>query len=230
MNVKQAFTRKFGPLPAWAWLALFGVGVYAYRRMKGGGGSSSSTAVPIDPGVGAGAADLASTAPTSDQLTPQGAPGNITVNIPGQDPNAAGDQGGGNDAGDGDGDGTVEHDPTTGKTTARKGHHPTKPTRPKKTTGKKRGIFRKKKPPELISEHGKGQNHLPAPKGHQPQPAVRHGKTRKPPTPYRTRTPATGGGHGRPAPHPKPPVKPPHSSRGGSHGGRPTTSKRPRGR
>ena len=48
MKLKGALTRKFGPLPAWAWLALLGGAVYLYRRYSGAQGliGSSGTATP----------------------------------------------------------------------------------------------------------------------------------------------------------------------------------------
>ncbi len=35
-NVKNALTRKLGPLPAWAWLGILAVSVYLFRRSRGG--------------------------------------------------------------------------------------------------------------------------------------------------------------------------------------------------
>jgi hypothetical protein len=34
-NVRNALTRKFGPLPAWAWLGLLAIVVYLFRRSRG---------------------------------------------------------------------------------------------------------------------------------------------------------------------------------------------------
>ena len=51
-KIKNALTRKFGPLPAWAWLALAGAAYYLYTRYSGSSSSSSgSTTVssPINP-------------------------------------------------------------------------------------------------------------------------------------------------------------------------------------
>lgn len=57
-EVKKALTRKFGPLPAWAWTAIGGVGLYLYEAHKANSAATSSTTT-------------ADVAPTADQLTPQ---------------------------------------------------------------------------------------------------------------------------------------------------------------
>lgn len=50
-NLKNALTRKLGPLPAWAWLGLLAVGVWYYRsRMNASGAVGSTT----DSGTGTG--------------------------------------------------------------------------------------------------------------------------------------------------------------------------------
>lgn len=42
-DLKGALTRKFGPLPAWAWLAITAVSLYFWRSRGGGGGGVTST-------------------------------------------------------------------------------------------------------------------------------------------------------------------------------------------
>jgi len=42
-NVKDALTRRFGPLPAWAWALVIGIGVYWYRNKSGMLSASSVT-------------------------------------------------------------------------------------------------------------------------------------------------------------------------------------------
>lgn len=42
VDIKDAATRKIGPLPAWAWGAVIGGGLIVYRMATGGGSSSSS--------------------------------------------------------------------------------------------------------------------------------------------------------------------------------------------
>lgn len=53
LDFKGALTRKFGPLPAWAWLGILAVVVYLWRRraaaQASGGGSGS-----VDTGLGSG--------------------------------------------------------------------------------------------------------------------------------------------------------------------------------
>lgn len=43
MNVKRALTRKFGPLPAWAWALIAVAALYYYRKYRGGTGVVSGT-------------------------------------------------------------------------------------------------------------------------------------------------------------------------------------------
>lgn len=53
-DIRAALTRKFGPLPAWAWLTIFAGAVYLWRRRSGGGvaaatqdtGTSGDTSAP----------------------------------------------------------------------------------------------------------------------------------------------------------------------------------------
>jgi hypothetical protein len=42
-KVKDALTRKIGPLPAYAWLGIFAVGLYLYRRNHQSSSTSSAT-------------------------------------------------------------------------------------------------------------------------------------------------------------------------------------------
>jgi hypothetical protein len=53
-GIKAALTRKFGPLPAWAWLAIAGGAYYLWRRRQGAttGGSGSTQGDPGSAGVG----------------------------------------------------------------------------------------------------------------------------------------------------------------------------------
>lgn len=57
-NVKDALTRKIGPLPAWTWFIFFGVGVWYYRRKLGGSTATVS-------GTGTGSVAPASGPPQS---------------------------------------------------------------------------------------------------------------------------------------------------------------------
>lgn len=43
-DIRAALTRKFGPLPAWAWLTIVGVAAYVWRSRGGGGASGGGTA------------------------------------------------------------------------------------------------------------------------------------------------------------------------------------------
>lgn len=45
IDVREAATRKIGPLPAWAWGAVIGGGFLIYRFATGGGGGASSSNV-----------------------------------------------------------------------------------------------------------------------------------------------------------------------------------------
>ena len=45
-DVKRALSRKFGPLPAWAWAAIAGGALYFYRRSKSGAGALGAANVP----------------------------------------------------------------------------------------------------------------------------------------------------------------------------------------
>lgn len=38
----EILTRKYGPLPGWAWLGIIGIGGYLFLRSHPGGGSSSA--------------------------------------------------------------------------------------------------------------------------------------------------------------------------------------------
>lgn len=42
-GIRNALTRKFGPLPAWAWLTILAAGAYFYSSRGGGGGAAPST-------------------------------------------------------------------------------------------------------------------------------------------------------------------------------------------
>lgn len=55
-NVKNALTRKFGPLPAWGWLGILAVGVIYYRRKFGAvsSGTGTGSVVPAGPEPGTG--------------------------------------------------------------------------------------------------------------------------------------------------------------------------------
>lgn len=52
-DIRTALTRKFGPLPAWAWLTITAAAVYFYRSRNGGGtaaaAAATSDATPADP-------------------------------------------------------------------------------------------------------------------------------------------------------------------------------------
>lgn len=73
-TIKDALTRKFGPLPAWAYLAAFAIAVYWWRNR--GGGSSSSSAGASSGGVDLGTlADLGYTAVPSQELSGSGGGG-----------------------------------------------------------------------------------------------------------------------------------------------------------
>ncbi len=98
-NVKNALTRKLGPLPVWAWAIIAGIGVWYYRnRMSGSTASQQSLQddlsqtspmppqdpIPLDPGESV-------YDPNTGQLisAPSGQPAgppNITVNVPPQTP------------------------------------------------------------------------------------------------------------------------------------------------
>jgi hypothetical protein len=56
-KVSSALTRKFGPLPAWAWATIIFAGIYYYRKKLGGGtvsgtGTGSVTPTPTTPQPG----------------------------------------------------------------------------------------------------------------------------------------------------------------------------------
>lgn len=51
-TVKNALTRKFGPLPAWAWLGILGFGYYYYQKHYGSGavsGTGTGSVTPTPP-------------------------------------------------------------------------------------------------------------------------------------------------------------------------------------
>ena len=49
-KIKSALTRKFGPLPAWAWLGILGVGYYYYRnRTSAASGTGTGAVAPAPP-------------------------------------------------------------------------------------------------------------------------------------------------------------------------------------
>lgn len=50
-DIRTALTRKFGPLPAWAWLTIFGAAVYFYRTRMSGGGSGRTLATETKPDI-----------------------------------------------------------------------------------------------------------------------------------------------------------------------------------
>lgn len=53
MNIKNALTRKLGPLPVWAWALVAGVLLYYYRNRSGAVGTQSGTGTgSIAPGPG----------------------------------------------------------------------------------------------------------------------------------------------------------------------------------
>lgn len=47
-NIKGALTRKFGPLPAWAWFTIAAAGLYFYRQRSGGSATTNNTGTPVD--------------------------------------------------------------------------------------------------------------------------------------------------------------------------------------
>lgn len=81
VDVKEAFTRKLGPLPVWAWGGVIGGGLLVYRMANGGGsGSASSPFVqPVSGGTpldydnlagGGGSGSGSGAAPTPTPATP----------------------------------------------------------------------------------------------------------------------------------------------------------------
>lgn len=94
-NVKNALTRKIGPLPAWGWLVLIGAALFFYRSRSGGASSAQDQAqadaanpayygpygqdnYPIDGGAGTGGGSGSSGAATG--TTAPTAPPTINVN------------------------------------------------------------------------------------------------------------------------------------------------------
>ncbi len=48
-KVKEALTRKLGPLPAWAWLTIFGVGYYLYKNKIASSSATQATSTVPSP-------------------------------------------------------------------------------------------------------------------------------------------------------------------------------------
>lgn len=99
-SIKNALTRKIGPLPAWAWFLIGGAALWYYRQRTAANSSDASQAAaadstntpayygpygqdnyPITGGGGTGGGDGGSTMPTGS--TDATNPPTINVNVPG---------------------------------------------------------------------------------------------------------------------------------------------------
>jgi hypothetical protein len=86
-KLKDLLTRKFGPLPAWAWGALIAGGVYFYRKYESGKTSTTTST-----------ASTTATTPTNDTGVPfDSSPGSSTPGAinGGADPSGTGTSTGG---------------------------------------------------------------------------------------------------------------------------------------
>lgn len=193
MNVVASLKRKYGPLPAWAWLGLLAVVLVVYRYFRGGGitasGSSDTGAATAD-GAGSSSSDTGRPAIGSGDSGSGLAPTDQTPADPGLtgpgtavvfDPLT----------------GTESPDPLTGGPAPRTQTvvPPTAraaTTKKPAATDKTRGGKTIREAPELITEHGLGQMKK---KRTPPRPKSSRGQTAPRPTLQTNRADAAAVAH-----------------------------------
>lgn len=152
-KIKNALTRKFGPLPAWAWFGLLAVGVYYYRyKMSGGAASGTGTGSVAPTGLQALAPDQSYYDPGSGDMftTPPTGGG-------GGDGSSGGSSGGGGGAGGGGGGKKKHH------------HRKRRPrSRSKKHDGDEKKRSRHTKPTKNLRRQGRNRRTLAAGSGAMP--------------------------------------------------------------
>lgn len=169
MKIKQALTRKLGPLPAWAWLAIAGVAIFLVRRGSGGGSSTQGAATQnYDAGYSAGYGDASSLGGSGSS-----------------------NGGGGSDGGGGGGDGSTG---STGGTTGTGGGGSTSspPGSKKKPRRRKKHPKTGHEKPHKHSGHRKPPEHKGRTSTHKahPHPHTGHAKPAHPPRKAHAEPPA----------------------------------------
>lgn len=96
-KVKAAFTRKIGPLPAWAWLAILGVVVYAYRSRNSALGTAAASTNATDTTAGQSLGDPLLVPPGSGVYDPNDPAAGILTGGGGS--GSSGDESGGSGGG-----------------------------------------------------------------------------------------------------------------------------------